>query len=124
MSIPTVADRIAQAVVAKRIEERVERIFHPDSYAYRPNKSALDAVGKARERCWRFSWVIDLDLRAFFDSPDWELLMKAVRVHVKEDWMLLYIQRWLQAPAIGQDGVEEDRKSGTPQGGVVTPPTQ
>ena len=121
LGIPTVADRIAQAVVAKRIEERVERIFHPDSYAYRPNKSALDAVGKARERCWRFSWVIDLDLRAFFDSLDWELLMKAVRVHVKEDWMLLYIQRWLQAPAIGKDGMEESRKSGTPQGGVVSP---
>jgi group II intron reverse transcriptase/maturase len=121
LGIPTVADRIAQAVVAKRIEERVERIFHPDSYAYRTNKSALDAVGKARERCWRFSWVIDLDIRAFFDSLDWELLMKAVRVHVKEDWMLLYIQRWLQAPAIGKDGMEESRKSGTPQGGVVSP---
>ena len=76
LGIPTVADRIAQAVVAKRIEEKVEGIFHPDSYAYRPNKSALDAVGKARERCWRFSWVIDLDIRGFFDSLDWELLMK------------------------------------------------
>lgn len=121
LGIPTVSDRIAQSVVAKRIEERVERSFHPDSYAYRPNKSALDAVGTARERCWRFSWVIDLDLHSFFDSLDWELLMKAVRVHVKEDWMLLYIQRWLQAPAIGKDGVEEARKSGSPQGGVVSP---
>lgn len=113
MSVPTVADRIAQAVVAKRIEEKVEKIFHPDSYAYRPNKSALDAVGKARERCWRHSWVIDLDIRAFFDSLDWELLMKAVSVHVKEAWMLLYIKRWLMAPAVGSDGVEQSRSSGT-----------
>ena len=121
LGVPTVADRIAQTVVAKRIEERVEGIFHPDSYAYRPNKSALDAVGKARERCWRHSWVIDLDIRAFFDSLDWELLMKAVSVHVKEAWMLLYIKRWLTAPAIGSDGVEQSRSSGTPQGGVVSP---
>ena len=121
LGVPTVADRIAQAVVAKRMEEKVEGIFHPDSYAYRPNKSALDAVGKARERCWRLSWVIDLDIRAFFDSLDWELLMKAVSVHVKEAWMLLYIQRWLKAPAVGSDGVEQPRRSGTPQGGVVSP---
>ena len=121
LGVPTVADRIAQAVVAKRMEEKVEGIFHPDSYAYRPNKSALDAVGKARERCWRHSWVIDLDIRAFFDSLDWELLMKAVSVHVKEAWMLLYIQRWLKAPAVGSDGVEQLRRSGTPQGGVVSP---
>ena len=121
LGVPTVADRIAQKVVAKRIEEKVERVFHPDSYAYRPNKSALDAVGKARERCWRFSWVIDLDLHAFFDSLDWDLLMRAVAVHVKEAWMLLYIKRWLQAPAVGEDGVEQRRSSGSPQGGVVSP---
>jgi group II intron reverse transcriptase/maturase len=121
LGVPTVADRIAQTVVAKRIEERVERIFHTDSYAYRRNKSALDAVGKARERCWRFSWVIDLDIRAFFDSLDWDLLMKAVTVHVKEAWMLLYIRRWLSAPFIGEDGVEQPRQSGSPQGGVVSP---
>lgn len=121
LGVPTVADRIAQAVVAKRIEEQVERFFHPDSYAYRPNKSALDAVGKARERCWRLSWVIDLDIRAFFDSLDWDLLMKAVSVHVKEVWMLLYIRRWLQAPFVGDGGVEQPRQRGTPQGGVVSP---
>lgn len=118
--MPTVADRIAQTVVARWLVEKVEGIFHPDSYAYRPNKSALDAVGKARERCWRHSWVIDLDIRAFFDSLDWELLMKAVSVHVKEAWMLLYIKRWLMDPAIGSDGVEQSRSSGTPQGGVVS----
>jgi group II intron reverse transcriptase/maturase len=121
LGVPTVADRIAQTVVAKRIEEKVESHFHPDSYAYRPNKSALDAVGKARERCWRFSWVIDLDLQAFFDSLDWDLLMRAVGVHVKEAWMLLYIKRWLQAPAVGKDGMEQPRCSGSPQGGVVSP---
>jgi RNA-directed DNA polymerase len=121
LGVPTVADRIAQTIVAARIEEKVERIFHPDSYAYRPDKSALDAVGKARERCWRFSWVLDLDLHAFFDSLDWDLLMRAVEVHVKEAWMLLYIKRWLQAPAVGEDGVEQPRSSGSPQGGVISP---
>jgi group II intron reverse transcriptase/maturase len=99
----------------------MEPLFHPDSYAYRPNKSALDAVGKARERCWRQNWVLDLDIRAFFDSLDWELLMKAVRAHVKETWMLLYIERWLKAPAVLPDGTVEARTSGTPQGGVVSP---
>jgi RNA-directed DNA polymerase len=121
LGVPTVADRIAQTVVAKRLEEKVEPMFHPDSYAYRPNKSALDAVGKARERCWRLDWVIDLDIRAFFDSLDWELLMKAVRVHVKEAWMLLYIERWLKAPAVHTDCTVETRTRGTPQGGVVSP---
>jgi group II intron reverse transcriptase/maturase len=121
LGVPTVADRIAQTVVAKRMETEVERIFHPDSHAYRPNKSALEAVGKARERCWRLSWVIDLDIQAFFDSLDWELVMKAVRVHVKEKWMLLYIERWFQAPAVRADGEVEVRSRGTPQGGVVSP---
>lgn len=121
LGIPTVADRIAQSVVAKRLEAKVEPVFHPDSYAYRPGRSALDAVGKTRERCWRFNWVIDLDIRAFFDSLDWELLLKAVRAHVKEKWVLLYIERWLKAPVMKSDGSLVARQSGTPQGGVVSP---
>ena len=102
--IPTVADRIAQMVVKRHLEPLVEPQFHPDSYGYRPGKSALDAVGMARQRCWRRDWVLDLDIKAFFDSIDTELLMRAVRKHTDCPWALLYIDRWLKAPMQMADG--------------------
>jgi len=121
LGIPTVADRIAQTVVKGRLEPRIEPRFHPNSFGYRPNRSALDAVGRARRNCWEYDWVLDLDVRGFFDNIDWELLMKAVRKHAQEPWVVLYIDRWLQTPAQRADGVLVERTSGTPQGGVITP---
>jgi RNA-directed DNA polymerase len=121
LGIPTVADRIAQTVVKGRLEPRIEPHFHPNSFGYRPGRSALDAVGQARRNCWDYDWVLDLDVRGFFDNIDWELLMKAVRKHAKEPWAVLYIERWLKAPAQGSDGVMVKRMSGTPQGGVISP---
>ncbi len=98
LGVPTVADRVAQTVVKLYLEPKVEPMFHPDSYGYRPGRSALDAVGTCRERCWKSDWVIDLDLRSFFDSIDHELILKAVAAHTKERWVLLYVERWLKAP--------------------------
>lgn len=121
LGVPTVSDRIAQMVLKLSIEPRLEKLFHEDSYGYRPNKSALQAIGKARQRCWRYDWVIDLDIKGFFDSINHELLLRAVRRHVKEDWQLLYIERWLQAPVQKSEGRMEKRERGTPQGGVVSP---
>lgn len=121
LGIPTVADRIAQTVVTMVLEPLVEPEFHPDSYGYRPGRSALDAVGKARERCWRYDWVIDLDIKAFFDSLDWDLVERAVAHHTELPWVRLYIARWLRAPVQRPDGTVEQRTKGTPQGGVVSP---
>lgn len=121
LGIPTVADRIAQMVVKRHLEPLVEPQFHPDSYGYRPGKSALEAVGKARERCWQFGWVLDLDIKSFFDTIDHELLMRAVRKHVSERWVVLYIERWLKAPVQMPDGTIIPRSVGTPQGGVISP---
>ena len=104
LGIPTVADRIAQMVVKRYLEPLVEPVFHRDSYGYRPGKSALDAVGAARQRCWRHNWVLDLDIKGFFDSIDWTLLMRAVRKHTDCPWVLMYIERWLKAPAQTADG--------------------
>ena len=98
LGVPTVADRVAQTVVRLYLEPDVEPVFHPDSYGYRPGRSALDAVGVCRKRCWKYDWVIDLDLRSFFDSIDHELMLKAVAAHTNERWVLLYVERWLKAP--------------------------
>lgn len=121
LGIPTVADRIAQMVVKMALEPKVEPHFHPDSYGYRPGRSATDAVGLARQRCWRYDWVIDLDVRAFFDSVDHTLLMRAVCKHSDCKWTRLYIERWLKAPVQHEDGTLEPRDKGTPQGSVVSP---
>ena len=121
LGIPTVADRIAQAVVKAELEPELEKHFHPDSYGYRPGKSALDAVGQARKRCWRYDWVLDLDVRAYFDSIDHQLLLRALRKHTDCRWVLLYIGRWLKAPVQLPDGNVESREKGTPQGAVVSP---
>jgi RNA-directed DNA polymerase len=121
LGIPTVSDRIAQMVVKLHLEPHLEPIFHQDSYGYRPGKSAVEAVGVARQRCWRYDWVIDLDIKGFFDNIDSELLMKAVRKHTDCKWVILYIDRWLKAPAQLADGTLVPRTKGTPQGGVVSP---
>jgi len=121
LGIPTVADRVAQEVARRYLEPRVEPIFHADSYGYRPGKSAIDAVRQARQRCWCYDWVLDLDVKAYFDSIDWELMLTAVRRHTNQPWVLLYIGRWLKAPVQLEDGSVAPRTSGTPQGGVVSP---
>jgi group II intron reverse transcriptase/maturase len=121
LGIPTVADRVAQEVVRRYLEPRLEPVFHADSYGYRPGKSAIDAVRQARQRCWRYDWVLDIDVKAYFDSIDWELMLRAVRYHTSCPWVLLYIERWLKAPVQLEDGSVVLRTSGTPQGGVVSP---
>jgi RNA-directed DNA polymerase len=121
LGIPTVADRIAQQVVKARLEPELEPLFHTDSYGYRLGKSALDAVGQARQRCWRYDWVVDLDIKGFFDNLDQNLLMRAVKKHAKDQWIVLYIERWLKAPVQEEDGRLVPRGKGTPQGGVVSP---
>jgi RNA-directed DNA polymerase len=121
LGIPTVADRIAQQVVKARLEPEVDPVFHADSYGYRPGKSALDAVGQARQRCWRYDWVLDLDIKAFFDNLDQSLLLRAVKKHASQQWMVLYIERWLKAPVQDETGRLVPREKGTPQGGVASP---
>jgi RNA-directed DNA polymerase len=121
LGIPTVSDRIAQMVVKMMLEPDVEPHFHEDSYGYRPGKSALDAVGVTRRRCWRSDWVIDLDIKGFFDNLDWDLVMRAVRHHTDVPWILLYVERWLRAPVQHEDGRLEERTKGSPQGSVISP---
>jgi len=121
LGIPTVSDRIAQTVVKSRLEPAVDPLFHPDSYGYRPGKSALDAVGRARQRCWRYDWIVDLDIKGFFDNIPQDLLIRAVKKHATEQWMVLYIERWLKAPVQEEDGQLIPREKGTPQGGVISP---
>jgi group II intron reverse transcriptase/maturase len=121
LGIPTVGDRVAQMVVKMYLEPEVEKVFHPDSYGYRPNKSATEAVGQARQRCFKKAWVLDIDIKGFFDNIDHDLMMKAVRLHTESRWILLYISRWLKAPVLMPDGTREERAKGTPQGGVISP---
>jgi RNA-directed DNA polymerase len=121
LGVPTVADRVAQTVVARHLEAKVEPIFHPDSYGYRPRRSALDAVAVCRRRCWKYDGVIDLDIRAFFDTVPWDLVVKAVEVHTDAPWVLLYVRRWLAAPLQRPDGTLIARHRGTPQGSAVSP---
>ena len=121
LGIPTVADRVAQMVAKRYLEPMMEEYFYPDSYGYRPKKSAIEAVGVARQRCWRYDWVLDLDIKGFFDSIDHELLMRAVRKHTDCKWVHLYIERWLKVPAQLEDGSLVHRDKGTPQGGVISP---
>src|ERR1700761_6997730 len=115
LGIPTVADRIAQTVVRGLLEPGLELIFHEDSYGYRPRRSAAMALSKARERCWKLNWVVDLDIKGYFDNIPHDLLMKAVRKHCEVNWMLLYIERWLKAPLQKLDGTVVERTKGVPQ---------
>jgi len=121
LGIPTVSDRVAQMVVRNRLEPMVDPQFLSDSYGYRRGKSALDAVGRARQMCWAYDWVCDLDIQGFFDNLDHELMMRAVKKHAKEQWAVLYIERWLKAPAQDEAGNLLKRERGTPQGGVISP---
>ena len=120
LGIPTVADRVAQTVVALTLEPRTESIFHDDSYGYRPRRSALDAVAKCRQRCWDKDWVIDLDVAKFFDSVDHDLMVKAVAANTDRPWVLLYVKRWLTAPMQMPDGSLQQRDRGTPQGSLCS----
>jgi len=120
LGIPTVADRIAQMTVKMYFEPMVEPYFYPDSYGYRPRKSALEAIRITRRRCWRYHWILEYDIKGLFDNIDHKLLMRAVRKHTDCKWIILYIERWLKAPFKDKDGLIE-RKAGTPQGGVISP---
>jgi RNA-directed DNA polymerase len=121
LGVPTVADRIAQMVVKLVFEPKVEPHFLPDSYGYRPGRSALDAVGITRRRCWEYNWVLEFDIRGMFDNIPHDLLLKAVRHHTDNPWVVLYIERWLKASLQRADGSLIERTKGTPQGGVVSP---
>jgi RNA-directed DNA polymerase len=121
LGIPTIADRIAQTVVKLQLELLLEPHFHRDSYGYRPKKSALDAVGRTRRRCWLHEWVLDLDIKGFFDNLDHALMLKAVDHHTDVPWHRLYVRRWLEAPVMGPGKVHSARDRGTPQGGVISP---
>jgi len=121
LGVPTVSDRIAQMVVKLYVEPQLDRLFHPHSYGYRPGKSAKQAIAITRQRCWQNDWVVEFDIKGAFDNLDHDLLMKVVRSHVKDRWMLLYIERWLKAPFETADGKLIPREKGTPQGGVVSP---
>ncbi|HEX5348682.1 MAG TPA: group II intron reverse transcriptase/maturase [Pseudonocardiaceae bacterium] len=123
LGVPTVADRIAQTVAALTLEPRTEQVFHRDSYGYRPGRSAYHALAACRERCWKKDWVLDLDIRSFFDSLDHDLVVKAVAANITTDqrWVLLYVKRWLSAPLQLPDGSRQQRDRGTPQGSAVSP---
>ena len=121
LGIPTVEDRIAKMVVKLYFEPNVESVFYEDSYGYRPNKSAIQAVEVTRTRCWRKDWVLEFDIKGLFDNIRHDYLMEMVKRHTKEEWILLYIQRWLVAPFQMEDGTIIPRESGTPQGGVISP---
>jgi RNA-directed DNA polymerase len=123
LGVPTVADRVAQTVAAMTLTARTESIFHPDSYGYRPRRSALDAVARCRERCWKKAWVIEVDVAQFFDSVPWDLMVKAVQANITTDqrWVLLYVKRWLAAPLALPDGTVRQRDRGTPQGSSISP---
>lgn len=121
LGIPTIADRVAQTVAKMVLEPLVEPCFHPGSYGYRPNRSALDAVGMARQRCWRYNWAIDLDIKGFFEALPHDLIERAVAHHTDLAWVRLYVSRWLRASVELPDGTRLERTQGTPQGGVISP---
>lgn len=121
LGIPTVSDRIAQMVVRQIIEPKLEPIFDSDSFGYRPGRSAHQAIELCRQRCWKRDWVLDLDIKGFFDSIDHDLLLKALQSHIKERWVIRYLRRWLEAPVQLPNGELQVRTCGTPQGGVISP---
>lgn len=121
LGIPNVVDRVAQTAAVMALEPNVEKVFHDDSYGYRPGRSPLDAVAACRKRCFKKDWVVDLDVKAFFDSVPWDLMLKAVERHTDSKWVLLYVERWLRAPMLMPDGALNARVKGTPQGGPISP---
>jgi RNA-directed DNA polymerase len=121
LGIPNVVDRVAQTAAVIALEPNVEKVFHDDSYGYRPGRSPLDAVKVCRERCFKKDWVVDLDVKAFFDSVPWDLMLKAVERHTDSKWVLLYVERWLKASMLMANGTLKARTKGTPQGGPISP---
>lgn len=121
LGIPNVVDRVAQTVAALVLEPNVEKVFHDDSYGYRPGRGPDDAVRVCRMRCFKRDWVVDLDVKAFFDSVPWDLMLKAVARHTDQKWVMLYVERWLQAPMLMPDGTLTQRVKGTPHGGPISP---
>jgi group II intron reverse transcriptase/maturase len=121
LGIPNVIDRVAQTAAVLVVEPNVEKVFHDDSYGYRPGRSPIDAVRVCRQRCFQRDWVVDLDVKAFFDSVPWDLMLKAVARHTDHLWVLLYVERWLKAPMLMPDGTLTQRVKGTPQGGPISP---
>jgi RNA-directed DNA polymerase len=121
LGVPTVADRVAQTAVARFLEPLVEPRFLPDSYGYRSSKSAHDALGACRARCWKYDWMIDLDVQRFFDTVPWELVVGAVEAVTDCRWVLLYLRRWLEAPLQHPDGTLVQRDKGTPPGSAISP---
>ena len=121
LGIPTVNDRVAQMVVKMIVEPRLEKCFHPSSFGYRSGRNAHQAVNQAKRNCWRYDWVLDMDMKAFFDTIDHDLMMRAIEKHVPEKWIRLYIQRWLKSPVELAEGGLQERSCGTPQGGVISP---
>ncbi len=121
LGVPTIADRVAQTVVKERLEAILDPLFHADSYGYRPGKSARQAVAVTRQRCWKHEWVVEFDIKGAFDNIDHGLPMKALKHHVSERWVLLYVERWLKAPFVNKAGLLTERHMGTPQGGVIGP---
>lgn len=121
LGIPTVGDRIAQGVVKDYLEPALEKVFHPSSFGYRPARSAHDALRQCWENCVRYAWVVDVDIKGFFDSLDHERMLQVLRGHTQEKWVLMYVERWLKAGVQQQDGSITARHKGTPQGGVISP---
>src|SRR3954462_14107058 len=121
LGVPTIADRVAQTVVAMHLEARADHRFVADSYGYRPGKSAHDAIAACRQRCWKYDWVIDLDVQKFFDEVPWDLVVRAVTAVTDARWLLLYVERWLAAPLKHPGGALEQRSKGSPQGSAVSP---
>lgn len=121
LGVPTVGDRVAQTVVARHLSARLEPVFHPDSYGYRPGRSAHDALERCRRRCWERDWVAELDIKSFFDTVRHDLVIKAVQAHTDAAWVVLYVKRWLTAPLQRPGGGLEVRDRGTPQGSAVSP---
>lgn len=121
LGIPNVIDRVAQTAAVLVLEPNVEKVFHDDSYGYRPGRSPIDAVRVCRQRCFQRDWVVDLDVKAFFDSVPWDLMLKAVARHTDHTWVLLYVERWLKAPMLMPEGILTQRVKGTPQGGPISP---
>ncbi len=121
LGIPNIVDRVAQTVAVMTLEPDVEKVFHEDSYGYRPGRAPQDAVAACRKRCWEKNWVVDMDVKAFFDSVSWDLALKAVACHTDQKWVLLYVERWLKAPMLMPDGTLTERTQGTPQGGPISP---
>jgi RNA-directed DNA polymerase len=121
LGIPTVSDRIAQGVVKDYLEPSLENIFHPSSFGYRPGRSAHDAIKQCQDNCIKYAWVIDVDIKGFFDNISHVSMLQLLQQHTQEKWVLLYAERWLKAGVEQEDGSIAARTKGTPQGGVISP---